>query len=268
VDYTLVDTLSTRIPNPGLQVRGGPQGISGTAAWEALLAAGLGERRFGEVVTEGRSSWVRRAAGPSGEIYIKTYEYKTWVDRLRPTWRCTGPWRRSRAAAEYDALAWMLAHQIPTAAPLAVWEQRRLGWVERAILVTATWPGKPLAWWLDSLPIDAGIPLVTAVGAAIARLHRLGFRDRNLDARNLLVARNQAGGWDVVKIDSPRHFLCRPGNQFDRATEADWARLLPQIQAPELREAALLAAAMPDRQRQRLLAVAAAQSPQPPRGKT
>jgi len=221
------------------------------------MAQGLGERQFGEIVTDGRSSWVRKALCPVGEIYVKTYEYSTWVDRLRPTWRSTGPWRRSRAAAEFDALAWMQGHQIPSARPLAVWEQRQCGWLCRAMLLTAAWPGQPLATWLEKLTVAEARPLAAAVGSAVARLHTLGFRDRNLDARNLLAASGPHGDWLVAKIDSPRHFLRQPGPPADRAAAADWRRLLPQIQPPELRKVALASAAVPEWQQQWLLTAAA-----------
>ena len=65
-----------------------------------------------------------------------------------------------------------------------------------------------------------------AVGLFVRALHRAGFRDRNLDLRNLIV-----DGDRVTKIDSPRHRLVEPGDHDDALRRADWDRLLPQLAA-------------------------------------
>ena len=57
-------------------------------------------------------------------------------------------------------------------------------------------------------------------------LHRAGFRDRNLDLRNLIV-----DGDAVCNIDSPRHRVVAPGRCEDALARADWQRLLPQLAA-------------------------------------
>lgn len=153
-------------------------------------------------------------------------------------------------------MQWMQRQGLPTATPLAVWEQRSFGWLTRAILLTEAWQGQAVANLLTVLPAAAAEQLAAAVGMAVARLHQLGFRDRNLDARNLLARRTPDGAWMVAKIDSPRHFLRSPGPPADRAAAADWQRLLPQFPEPKHREVALMAAGVPERQRSRLLATA------------
>jgi hypothetical protein len=118
---------------------------------------------------------------------------------------------------------------IPTATPVAVVEIRRFGLLRRAILVTEAFAGASVASLLPGLAARQRDELGAAIGGFVAHLHRLGFRDRNLDVRNLLAQRTDDGRWLVVKIDSPRFVLRAPGRTDDSLAAADWARLLPQL---------------------------------------
>jgi hypothetical protein len=187
-------------------------------------------REVGEVVTDHRSSWVRRLSTPMGTVYVKTYEYPTWSDRWSALPRWTGPWARSRAAAEFDALAWLARQDLPGATPLAALEWRRWGCLGRATLITAACTGRPVSELMPELGGDDRRALARAIGVFVGRVHALGFRDRNLDLRNL-VAHRQRGAWTVAKIDSPRHRLRPPGSARDRLVRDDWRRLLPQLEA-------------------------------------
>lgn len=142
-------------------------------------------------------------------------------------------------------MAWMLAHQLPTAEPIAVFETRRFGLLRRAVLITAACPGTSADALLPTLAPAGQADLARAIGRLVGTLHRLGFRDGNLDLRNLLASRH-AGDWCVAKIDSPRFRLSRPGPVADRWARRDWARLSPQLQqyglAAEARAAAATAA--------------------------
>ena len=86
------------------------------------------------------------------------------------------------------ALRWLGEHRFPAPPVLAVAEERQLGFVRRAVLVTATWPGIALDRLLPTLPELDRRRLAEAVGAFVAALHLAGFRDGNLDLRNLLAA--------------------------------------------------------------------------------
>ena len=55
------------------------------------------------------------------------------------------------------------------------------------------------------------------------RSHRAGFRDRNLDLRNLIVER-EGEHWNVTKIDSPR-WRTASGWMGERLAQFDRARL-------------------------------------------
>ncbi|HEX5051535.1 MAG TPA: lipopolysaccharide kinase InaA family protein [Planctomycetota bacterium] len=227
-DYTLVETVSTRIPKSLRQVRGSPQ----LGAWAGHLPdpAALIDADLGAAVTEARSSRVRRLATDRGTVFVKVYEYVTWRSRLRDFGKRTGPLSRSRAAREFDALKWMRDRGVPAPEPLAVFEARRCGFLQCACLVTTAFPGEASDTLLPGLGAAERHELAEAIGRLVGTLHRLGFRDRNLDLRNLLAQRT-ATGWIVAKIDSPRHRLARTGRRSDALTRADWRRLCPQLDA-------------------------------------
>lgn len=164
------------------------------------------------------------------------------MSRLRSAVRRTGPGTQSRAAREFDALQWMRAHRLPGPEPLAVLEVRRLGFLVRATLVTTAFPGEPSDELMLRLEPADRERLALAMGRFVRKLHGLGFRDRNLDLRNLL-AQRVSGGWSIAKIDSPRHVLKAPGSDLDALARADWARLLPQLERFGLAETARAATA-------------------------
>lgn len=207
-----------------------PPGAAATS-FAALANAVHGvDRAHGRMITDHRTSWVRELRVDGADYFVKIYEYPHWSDRLRSFGRRTGPWARSRAAAEFDALTWMRQHDEAAPEPMFASELRRAGFLVRATLVTAAFDGESAAAWLERLPAAERRALAAAIGRLVGRLHALGFRDRNLDLRNLLARREADGGWTIAKIDSPRHRLRAPGRADDRWTRADWARLAPQLE--------------------------------------
>ncbi len=206
----------------------------------AATALVLG-RDAGRVVTDHRTSWVREVHIGDRDYFVKVYEYLSWTSRLRDFAHRTGPWARSRAAAEFDALAWLRHNGLPAPAPILVGETRRCGFLVRAVLVTEAFDGESVDALLPRLDAADRSRLAAAIGDLIGRLHRLGFRDGNLDLRNLLARRVDADTWVVAKIDSPRHRLLAPGRD-DRWARADWDRLLPQLAHHGLDSAARAAA--------------------------
>jgi hypothetical protein len=129
--------------------------------------------------------------------------------------------------------------------PLAVLEVRRLGFLVQATLVTTAFAGEPTDQLMLRLERADREQLAFAIGKFVRKLHGLGFRDRNLDLRNLLGQR-VSGGWSLAKIDSPRHVLKTPGSDLDALARADWARLLPQLERFGLAEIARAARAPAD----------------------
>ncbi len=239
-DYTLVETVSTRIPTTLVQIRGAAEGadlppdLPAADEW-------LG-RATGAIATNHRSSWVRLHHTATGGVYRKVYCYVTWRERLANLGRHTAPWAASRARREFDALRWLAAAGLPAAEPLAVFEARRFGFLTAAVLWTRAWPGTSLDRLLPTLAPGDRERLATALGTFVATLHDRGFRDRNLDLRNLL-ARPHGDGWELTKIDSPRCRIVRPGPADDALRAADWRRLLPQLASFGLAELTLRAAA-------------------------
>lgn len=235
-----METVSTRIPTQVAHVRGGAQ-LS--EVLRSLALPGLGERSCGTVITDHRSSWVRLVESSTTIYFVKTYDYSTAFRRWSGVLRNTGPWTRSRAAREYDAMRWMMASGLPSATPMGVLEWRTFSLLRRAVLITAQFEGSALSELLPEVGRAERLALALATGHLIGHLHCRGFRDRNLDLRNLLAQRRPDGGWHIVKIDSPRHVLRRPGIYEDALTRADWARLLPQLTPFDLADVVRQAAA-------------------------
>ncbi|HLU40155.1 MAG TPA: lipopolysaccharide kinase InaA family protein, partial [Planctomycetota bacterium] len=177
----------------------------------------------GETIKRTRTGWVQRLQVGSAGFFVKTYVYPTLRDRLRGVLRNT--WLRpSRAAREADALRWLRARGFAAPRPVAVGEARRRGLLHAAVLVTEAVEGTPLDAALPAMPADQRAAVLTRLRAFVSRLHEAGFRDRNLDLRNLLLCPGTDGP-RFVKIDSPRFVLQRPGPARDRLARADWQRL-------------------------------------------
>lgn len=189
----------------------------------------LSSPRHGQQVVTHRSSWVRRLRSGPGDLFVKTYDYPKARDVLRGIGRTTvlAP---SRARREARALAWLRRHGFEAPEPLGCYEARRLGVLRRAVLVTRAWPGEPLDRLLPTLAEAERDAVLVALEEFVTRLHEAGFRDRNLDLRNVLAARRGAR-WVLAKIDSPRFRLRRPGRTRDRLARADWERLARSLDA-------------------------------------
>lgn len=190
----------------------------------------LGLRSQGDAVADHRTSWVRRLATAIGTAYVKTYRYDGWAHHLRNLGKRTAPWSEGRATREFDALCWLRDHGFAAPEPLLVLEQRHLGFLRQATLVTVADPGIDAAALLPTLDPSTLHTAVTAITQFVQGLHAAGFRDGNLDLRNLLLRRTQQG-FDVAKIDSPRYRIRPPGRRDDRWVRADWQRLQPQLDA-------------------------------------
>jgi hypothetical protein len=185
------------------------------------------------VVTDHPTTWVRHAKVDTTDLYIKTYDYPTWRDRCRGLGRNTAL-ARSRPAQELAALKWLRAHGFGGPEGLAVVEARRLGFLRRATLVTAAWPGQSLDRLLPALGQPDRETLLADLRRFVDGLHREGFRDRNLDLRNLLARRNLGGcqrQWEIVKIDSPRFRMVAVGEPRDGLARQDQQRLAASLEA-------------------------------------
>lgn len=227
LEYTFASTAVTSIPSHHRKVFA----AANWGDWAAGLPPPheLGARCHGDIVTDQRSSWVRRIATTAGTAYIKTYRYGSWSDRTRNLAKWTAPLRASRAAREAAALEWLARHALQPALALACFEWRRFGFVERATLVTREAPGIAADRALQTATPDARRALLAAIDEFVARLHEHGFFDGNLDLRNLIV-RDAEHGPVLAKIDSPRFRIARPTSRTARRLQSrDRARLAPQL---------------------------------------
>ena len=223
LEYTLVTGVLAR-PNDSLRL------ACASANWAAVadLVGPVGrwmDRSAGTPVVDQRSSWVRRHRTSAGEFYVKVYQYDSWGNRLRNWGKWTAPWRPSRAQRECAAFAWLAANGFSSPAHFACFERRQAGFLACAAVATSSIPGISADRLLADSGPDQRARTARDIGAFVRRLHRAGFRDRNLDLRNLIV-----DGDRITKIDSPRHRIVRPGRRDDALARADWARLLPQLE--------------------------------------
>ena len=226
LEYTVASTVSARVHQP-------PTLVFASANWASLAtelpdSVALSDRDTGEIVVDHRSSWVRRVSASASELFIKTYEYTSCGERFGNWAKWTAPWRRSRAAREWAALTWLRTHGFAAPEPLACFESRRLGFLRRATLITTAFDGEAADQILPTSDASTQRDLAAAIGAFVVALHERGFRDRNLDLRNLLV-QHRGGQITIAKIDSPRFRLVQPGRREDALAIADWNRLLPQL---------------------------------------
>ena len=205
---------------------------SSWALWARHLPdeASIGLRSQGSVVTDHRSSWVRKLDTEIGSAYVKTYRYDGWSHHLRNLGQRTAPWSAGRATREFDALTWLRDHALLAPEPLLVLEQRRFGFLQSATLVTVAQPGIDAAALLSTLEASTRSTAIEAITSYVHQLHAAGVRDGNMDLRNLLLHRT-ATGFEVAKLDSPRYRIRPPGRADDRWTRADWQRLQPQLAA-------------------------------------
>ena len=240
-------TLAAGITSPSFPMRYGSDG----SPQEPELAEKLGFHSLwdlsnpdsGAAVTSSKSSWVRLIRVHGIDYFVKTYDYPTIRSRLRGTLRNTGPLRPSRSQREAAALQWFRQHNFPTPAFAGFAEVRRLGWLRRAVLVTQKFPGRDLASLLPEAEQSDRDAIGGCIGTFVRRMHELGFRDRNLDLRNLLLADDRSS-LAIAKIDSPRHRFVPRGAANDRLARADWMRLLPQLDAFGIAATALRAAGL------------------------
>lgn len=190
--------------------------------------ADLSSPSLGEHVASHATSWVRRWEDGPTAYYIKTYDYPTCTARFRGLGRNTFL-AQSRPYREQKALRWLADHGFPVPQVRAVIESRFLralagGFLLRGVLVTEAWQGEPLPVVLSSLSPEQCTEVLKPLHEFVTRLHTAGFRDRNMNLRNIL-ARKNGSGWQFVKIDSPRFRLVTPGPAKDVWTQEDWQRL-------------------------------------------
>ena len=216
-----------RLPPPWTWVTGDPDFVRSWPDGWLEAPERVSGRDLGTVVTDRNSSWVRALNFGATPCHIKTYDYPGRRDRWRGWLRNTFL-ARSRAHREARALQWLRLSGFAAPEPLAGLEKRRLGWLHRAVLITRTWPGTALDLAWPTLAAADRDEVLAVLSEQVDRLHRAGFRHRNLDPRNILVRREEEragsmGPWQVAFLDPPRYRLCRPRPPADPPPRDRWA---------------------------------------------
>lgn len=224
-----MDTLSRPFPNLLAWVRGTGSDLQLAAQLARRVPEGPVAGPHAGLVKASRSSWVHRLDAGPDTYYFKTYAYRTPVDRMLAMPRTLRS-SVARAVREYEACVWLRQNGFEAPRPVAAGERRALLLIRRGALITEAWNGDRLSELLPALDHADRDALATALIALVRAWHRLGYRDRNLDVRNLL-ARRRGTDWLIAKLDSPRWCLVPTCAVNDRLATADWSRLLPQLRA-------------------------------------
>ena len=225
-----MDSLSRALPKTLSPIYGATELPQLLAELGLSTAASLADPTLGHPVTAARSSWVRRTESGASSYFIKVYSYSGIGSQLRGAARNTGPCTHSRALREARALLWLTQQGFPGPRPVVVLEARRWKLLTMAVLVTVAWPGENLDRLLPQLAPARRLQLAKELGQLVANLHRRGFRDRNLDLRNVLARERPDQSFELCKIDSGRFRIVAAGAHEDALARADWDRLLPQLE--------------------------------------
>ena len=207
----------------------GPAAAAVPATVRGAVAQGFGRDLTGTVVKATPSGQVLQVVLANLPCHVKFYRYPTWRARWSGALRNTWLWP-SRAAREWAALARLAAAGLQPDLRVAWGERRQFGFLDEAVLITASVPAPDLERWAIQAGPTRLAALEPALWAWVAALHHSGHRDRNLDPRNVLVVADGAQP-RFVKIDSPRSFAVATGARDDRFTRADRARLLAGLTA-------------------------------------
>jgi len=178
-------------------------------------------RVAGRAIGRGSALLLQTGFGPA---VLRQYLRGGWPARVsRESYLFTG-FERSRPFVEFNMLAALTGMELPAPAPLAALCRRQglfyRGWLlmERILHVRAL---------ADLLGERARSPaLWRAVGATIARFHRAGVVHADLNARNILVGRDDAihlVDFDRARLSADATAACRANlRRLQRSLEKLW----------------------------------------------
>lgn len=196
--------------------------------------AGVYANTAGDVITQSRTSQVRRitvmADGCPRVLFLKKYWFNSWRDLWKGMLRGT---LLGRAKARREFASLQLLHQlgIGAANPVACGEERQAGWLRRSFLITE---GVPDPMPLDEFIRDAlpALPptergrqrrkLITGLADFTARMHAARFVHHDFFWRNLILS--GASREEFFLIDAPKGQLWPPGAEL-RSRAKDLATL-------------------------------------------
>jgi tRNA A-37 threonylcarbamoyl transferase component Bud32 len=142
-------------------------------------------------------------------VYVKLRRLKP-SNKLRQIFRGSAPWTVPPRLVEAQNLQQLAALGLGSVEVLAVGWHRRFGLLERELLVTRKIPNAVDLATLARSPGGAesiSLESMLQVGLAVGRMHKLGFRHRDLFLRNILLCE-----------DGPHFIDCRRGSMQGRWT--------------------------------------------------
>ena len=170
---------------------------------EGILGFSMNDTCPGKAMALHRTGWACRVTtGEKGEFFLKTYFYPR-LETLKGAFRTTFL-SKSRVRKEAEALLWLNAHGLGSPKPIAYGEQRILGWLKRAWILTEFIPNAHPLTMLPSMPPEDARMAVKALGSWLSKAHGLGFLDGNPHLRNFLAKRRGTSGFEILKADSPK----------------------------------------------------------------
>ncbi len=174
--------------------------LQGEGAWDPrALPLGPTHPGTAPLLARHRTGWTALLEiPPLGRVALKIYFYPR-LETLRGAFRNTflAP---SRPAREARTLLWLRRRGLGAVEPLAFGEERFLGWLKKAWILTRYVEAPDLE---DLFRQSGGIPTeaARALGSWMGKAHALGLEDRNPHLRNFLFLEGEA---EVLKLDSPK----------------------------------------------------------------
>jgi 3-deoxy-D-manno-octulosonic acid kinase len=159
---------------------------------------------------------------PLGEGVLKHYQRGGWLASLLGDRYFYTDTESSRSFAEFRLLLALFESGLPVPQPLAARIQVN-GWFYRAELITQRLIDTcSLHDWLSAAPPT--LAMARAVGATLARFHRIGLYHADLNAHNILLR-----GHEVYLIDFDRSHLLAPNARWQQANLGRLKRSLKKL---------------------------------------
>ncbi len=166
--------------------------------WPRLKQDMLDDRL--EVLKRSRSGDVLAAkvtlGGETLDVIVKRPRRRYWYRYLNEIGRGSRPWRAWLKAWQ------MIVRELPVAWPLLIMEQRQLGYVTDAVLVSERVPGSTLAHAdLDAIAGPGRDTLLRRTGRILRAIERFGYSHFDAKASNWIVLEDDKVGPTPVMVD-------------------------------------------------------------------
>lgn len=217
------DFVQVRLPGRRAAAR---RGETAGPTWKRFLESPDSFFEGALILKDGRSTRAARVLWDGRPAFLKRYQRPGILHRFKYLFR------RSRAFRGWVAGHALELGSVPAPRPLAVLEVRRRWLPCFSYLVTEWVEGETSDRALNSVPSATRDALVQSLTAALARLHALGVRHRDLKPQNVFFETTR-GGISLVDFDGVRFPLSLSAAARRRDLER-WLRDLPAGEAPAI----------------------------------